>query len=229
MKTFDELATEEILALTDSEIERYINLECARSGVPLLPPEPGPGPEKPTTEKDVTLYAVGSFEFREQEAALRIADAINAERPVATKYASGPSYQRIIDGPADAASVTANTYYSCERWAEVGSELLAYEEAHRRWEAERDEYTKAVKARDGAAEWIWNRIGEVREEERQRRRTVALLERYVELADGDEAVARKFLLDVEPEAAKYLPAATVPEDHPDAPVAGATEEQEAGT
>lgn len=205
MKTFDELTDAEVLALTDAEIERYIDLECARAGVPLLPPEPGPEPEKPQADKDVTLYEVGGHSFREQEQALRVAAAINSEHPVETKYASGPGYQRIVGGPADEATVTTSSYFSRERWDAVGAELIAYEEAKQQWERERDEYRKAVSRRNSTVEWVVDRISTVREGERQRERYANLYLRYLGLADGDEVVARKFLLDAEPEAAKYLP------------------------
>lgn len=205
MKTFDELTDAEVLALTDAEIERYIDLECARAGVPLLPPEPGPKPEEPAAEKDVTLYEVGGDLFRDQETALRVAGVINEAGRVRLDYIPGPGFTRIVGGADEPVSVQAVAHYSAARWDEVKAAVHAYEEAKGRWDAENSEYNKALSARRKSVEWVWDRIHEVREGERRRERYLSLLRRYIDLADGDEVLARKFLLDSEPEAAKYLP------------------------
>ena len=42
MKRFDDLSEPEIVALSDADISRWIDLECAYEGAPLLPPCPVP-------------------------------------------------------------------------------------------------------------------------------------------------------------------------------------------
>jgi hypothetical protein len=212
MRAFEDLSHEEILGLGEGEIERYCNLACAQEGAPLLPPEPGEKPEKPTHEPDVEVYEAGGEYLRSQEAALAVADAINKGGPLSWDYAPGGDYnQRRIKGAKDdARTVKGARFYSVAKWEEIKGEMLAYSEAKKRWEEEKKEYDEAVEARSRVTEWIWEKIAEVREAERQRERFAALLTRYLDLADGDEAVARKFLLDAHPEAEEFLPKEETP-------------------
>jgi hypothetical protein len=115
----------------------------------------------------------------------------------------------MIKGTKDSAeTVKGARYYSVAKWEEIKGEMLAYSEAKSRWDEEKKEYDEAVKARSRVTEWVWEKIAEVREAERQRERFAALLARYLDLADGDETVARKFLLDAHPEAEEFLPKET---------------------
>lgn len=206
MKTFDELTHEEILALDDKGIQRYCDLECAKEGAPLLPPEPGEKPEKPAHEPDVEVYGAGGEYFRSQEAAIAVAEAINQGKPITWGYAPGGDYrQRKINGTKDEAeAVSGERFFSPAKWDEVKGEMLAYNEAKTRWEEEKKEYDDAVKARSRVTEWIWDKISEARETERQREKFSSLLTRYVDLAEGNEATAMKFLLQAHPEAEEFL-------------------------
>lgn len=204
MRAFEDLSNEEILALTDEDIQRYCDLACAQEGAPLLPPEPGEKPVKPDHEPDVPVFSAGGEYFLSQEVALGVAEAINAGRPVTWDYAGGWPHKRITGTKEYAEAVAASRFFSAAKWEEVKGEILAHEEAKTRWEKEKKEYDEAVKARSRVTEWIWDKISEVREAERQRERFTSLLTRYLDLADGDEVVARKFLFDAHPEARDFL-------------------------
>lgn len=207
MTRFDDLDDAAILALTDEEIQYYIDLACAEDGAPLLPPDPGAKPAPPTPEHDVTAYEVGGFLFASMHDAQDVANLVNDLTRVRSDYAPGGSYrEHVINPEPSAVTVTSVRAFSPTAWNAQRAEVLKATAAVETWQKNRDEFDKVAKRRGEVAEWIVNRLAEVREAAYQRDRYVAELARYVTLAQGDEAIARTFLLKAHPEAAEYLPA-----------------------
>lgn len=205
MKRFDELSDAEILALTEEQIAYYHDFACAEEGAPLMPPPVGPAPEAVEAQHDMKVYQVAGVYFSTMEDASRVADAMNSCRRLTTEYARGGSYRDKVAKVADAPeSVTTEPVYSQAMWDSVRQKVTAYNEAKSAWEKRRDEYNKAAELRARVTAWISERIERVHEAEIERRRCEAEFARYVEIARGDRAMAREFLVKARPEAAQFI-------------------------
>ena len=205
MTRFHDLTDAEVLALTDEQIEYHIEYECADSGAGLLPPDPGPAPEKPKDMKDFTVYVVGDMTFDTQEAALDVATAANRHSRFEKQYVSGPSYEQYVTRADSDVEVRAVRVYSAGGWDAAKALVNKYDADKKVWDGAVREFNRIAEARSQATGWIRERVDEVHAEERERVRVGEQFARYVELADGDETIARRFLLKARPDADKYLP------------------------
>ncbi len=205
MKRFDELSDAEVLALTDEQIAYYHDFACAEEGAPLMPPPVGPAPEVVEAQQDMKIYTVGGVSFATMEDASLVADAMNSCRRLTTEYARGGSYRDKVAKAVDAPeSVTTESVYSQAMWDSVRQKVTAYNEAKAAWEKRRDDYSKAAELRSRVTAWISQCIESVRETDIERQRCEAEFARYVEIAQGDRAMARAFLIKARPEAAQFI-------------------------
>ena len=74
MKRYDDYEDHEILQMTDEDIDKLIEIECAVAGAPLKSEQPKM-PETCTAEPDVLTYTVnaGTLRFADEQVALRVA------------------------------------------------------------------------------------------------------------------------------------------------------------
>lgn len=206
MRQFDELTDEEILDLTDEQIERYVDLACAQEGVPFLPPEPKK-PEETAIEPDRSIYKVLGIEFGNKEDAQRVADLLLDCEVLATEYLPGASYKHRGASRKDATEITVDAarVFTAERWDSVRQEAQAYEAAKRQYDADMKEFKEASNRRSEASEWIYDRLQEARSKGYRRDNLRRDYERYLQLADGDERTAARFLADAHLDARDLLP------------------------
>ena len=210
LRRFDDLSEAEVLSLSDEQVRYYMDLECAEAGAPLLPPDPGVEPQKETFPKDREHFAVGGILFKNASDAQRVLELVNTLPRFKSDYARGGSYyEHIITAKDEPEVMGSSRDYSPEAWELVRADVTAQNQAKERWKAAKGEYDKAVEKRDEACAWVMGRVEAVRENERKRQQYAVELARYVELAKGDEDVARDFLLRAKPEANEYLPQRTV--------------------
>lgn len=205
VKRFEDLTDEEILALTEDEIRLHIDYECAVAGAPLLPPEPGPAPEKPKAEPDVEVFTVGDINFKTIEEANEVARLANGLDRYALAYVSGPGYEKKVTPDRDDVTIETSRHYSPERYEEVRDDLDAYQEAKREHFWRQTAYRDAERERQQVRDWIRERVSDVRQTEAERQDMRARFERYLDIADGDRATARRFLSEAHPEARELLP------------------------
>lgn len=211
IKAFDLLTDDELCALTDEQIEYYKDLACAERGVALLPPRPGAAPEEPQAEKDLTIYTVGGLMFEKREDAEKIAELANSLERMKLDYVHGPSYQKIAVKKNDQETIDSESYYSAARWQEVRSAVEAYERKKREWNEDVKAFDEANRKRRNETSYIEERIELARERKVKRERMAKVFDRYVELADGDEEAAWKFMTEAYPDASEYLESPVVEE------------------
>lgn len=204
-KPFDSLSDAEVVALNDEQVKFYMDLACAEDGAPLLPPDPGPEPEPIEKVRDVTVYSVEGIHFATQEAAQEVAALLATLPRVDLTYARGGHYSDQVAKPDTGAVATSSTQaYSLAGWDQARERVTAHNSKVEQYEKDREAYNKAAETRSRVTEWISTRIREAHESEWTRGRMEAEFERYVALAEGDRAMARRFLLKAHPEAEKFI-------------------------
>lgn len=208
MKPFKSLSEQELVALTDDDIQRYIDYACAEDGVPLLPALP-PAPEAVNFEPDTKVYSVGHFlHFLSAEQAARVMEAISEAAPVEMDYLSVPSgvpSHAISTRRASGQTVTVEMAFSAERAAQLKDALAGQKRAEDIYDKAKKAYDRAVNERESIASEIHDAIGEAWEKRRRREALRRDYERYLSLADNNAEIAARFLANANRDAQALLP------------------------
>lgn len=210
MRAFDTLTEQELVALSEEDIQRYIDYACAENGVPLLPaliPEP---PSNPVPETDEIAYAVGrsystDIVCLKSSDAQELADFLNRIQTVELQYVPGPTTDRVIDVRRGPYVVTPTPCYSAALGATIRPALADAERAKKVYDAAKKDYDRAVAEREGTASEIRDKVSdawEVHNRRESRRRDFA---RYLQLADGKQDIAARFLLNAHHDSRELLP------------------------
>lgn len=209
MKPFDDLTHEELIALTDEQVNYYIDRECAEAGVPLLPPT---APVQPTIEqvsKSVTHYMVAGLRFLSEQEARRVNDAIRTagSRRTTQYVGSRWSYSGPMHDVPDESEVTVSIEH-VHTPDEAARQQLANEQKadlKSAFETAKKDYDSAVSGRENVAGRVRAVVSSAWTLERRRQRLLSEYERYLPLANGDEQVAKRFLQRAHGDARQVLP------------------------
>ena len=197
MKRYCEMDEAELVALTDEQINKLVDYECAMEGAPMLPPSPGPKPTNELPDKDATVYDVAGCLTLDKDHAAKILEAMTGGRLWSEGY-EGRSYdvkflQPISSSDYHYPKITTRTIYSIERWNEIKDRVSKHTATLQAWEAKDKEYTKAAKERCAIHDRVWNCVADAREHAEQREQLRREFARYLELAEGNRHIALNFL------------------------------------
>lgn len=197
--TYWDLEPKTRAALSESDVQRYLDAELMLKGVLKVdPPIYDDAPELPEIAK-TTWYKVAGFElvFATGEQALAFA-ALNP-RTHSSKYIGNYWQSREKIEHLNAESTPGEvTPILLATEAEVGRHKAAIEKRGAVCDANRkksDDYEKAVKLQNDALSGLWQDWHERRAEAAQHRKVVDTYAAYVQTA-GDHDVAAKFLMKV---------------------------------
>ena len=210
-----EFNDEELADLTPAEIERYIDLECARRGLPLLPQDPGPAPAKPKIEMDTKVYEVQLgystvLTMIDQGAALELVDALNkaiqagavTTASISRSYGERDLGDCISGTEARTPEIKTKPAASANAKASVDAEVQDYERQADRWKELDTEFGKARNARQETRDWVYDEVNEAEKRIRAKQRAQNRLDRYIDLAGGDRRMGVIFLEAHDNEAGK---------------------------
>ena len=123
MKTITEYTNDEVLELTDDELSKIIDYQCALAGIPLLPNQPDM-PIKPEYDLDSEVYTVGGFMFRDKESAESVKDLINKQSLVKVDYDYNIGYDyKYVTTSDSGASVEVSKHMSISTYDKLKSEI----------------------------------------------------------------------------------------------------------
>lgn len=207
MKNFETLNEQELVALSEDEIQRYIDYACAENGVPLLPALP-PAPEPVSFEPDSKVYSIGHWlHFAHSEQAARVLEAIKEAAAIETDYLSTPTgiTSTAISLRRPSLMITADDAFTAERAASIKDALAGAKRQQDIYEKAKKEYDRAVSERQAYASDIRDRIGAAWEKHNRRESLRRDYERYLSLADGNAEIAARFLANAHRDAQVLLP------------------------
>lgn len=200
---------QEVENLTDEQVQKIINLECADAGAPMLPERPE-RPEKLTHKPDMQLYQVGGYygwHVKTPEDAAKILSVLGDVDVWDTEYA-GSNYNnkraKKKEGCELTGKVEAINVFSPELWDEVKLEIEAYDAKKKSYDKLLEEYNKADKERNNISEWVWGIVSDARDFKRKREELETFKQSYIDLAEGDLELGDKFFLKAYPDAAQWL-------------------------
>ena len=198
------LTREEVVALTDEQLKRYVDYACAEQGIPMFP-----APVAPTNpyslEKTDLAYGLPSGFVKDKE----VVDAISALLAKTTVFESSYDYNgggynyRFLE-PSREISVKAERFYLKTDLASAKDGLRKYESEKGSFEKLEQEYRKANDQRrvivDEINEYVWG----IQRESQKIIELNTRLDEYKAIAKGDEDLAKRFLIKAYPEAETLL-------------------------
>ena len=204
MKPFEDLDDVEVLALSQADIDRYIDLECAEAGVQLLT-DPPVLPESVSTKPDQEVYTVPAMLFIHRTQAEQVAALASTFPRYKTGYV-GNSYSiyKVIRDD-DAVDVSETRYFS-EAFADARAGLIDDERRLKEeYQKERNRYDLIISKRAAIDRRMKTRVASVQQARARAEQLRQQHARYLELADGNRRVAARFLAAAFPEAETAVP------------------------
>lgn len=197
MKRIYDLTEAELLSLTDEDVMRYIDYECALEGVPMLPPVPGACPVKVTPAPDANVFEVAGFLTMDSTHATRILDAFNSGELYKESYPGsdyGTKYLTPMSNDQySKPKIETKTVHSAEQWDKIKDSHQAFVGEKAAWDKINKTYQEALKGRSSISEDVWQQIRDAREHSYDRERLREEFGRYLVLAEGNKQIALNFL------------------------------------
>lgn len=206
MKTIRELTEQEILSLTDEQVDNLIKLELMNSGIKIM--------DKPKVPElfeidpaDVTCYSIpilDAYVFTDFEEAKRVADALKSAksfRSISYDWNRLGSDYKFIEkkerykysGDSDF-SINTVYAYSQEKYASICGFAIQNKKMKEQAENDVEEYKKFVSETAELRSAVTDRVSEVRYKyNRLNDITLKFAKDYFPLSDGNEEMALKFM------------------------------------
>ena len=205
-KAFEELTHEDLVSLTDEQVEYYIDRACAEGGVRLLPAEcpKMPNPAVPDVKR-VAWLALGQH-FEREEDATEVARLASGFRRLKMTYMPGKSYssQWAVDDPdpekASKVEVIDQHLFETHRLR-----LDQHEAEMATYHVVKGEYDRISEKRAEVHQSVRGKREAARVAEARRVGMRLEFDRYLELADLNLKVARQFLIRAYPDAEASCP------------------------
>jgi len=200
LKTIDQMNHEEIIALTQEDIDRLVRLECAENGV-QLPGEAPLAPVEPRADCDLQVYKVGDLVFFDQEAAVAVSAVIakHADKLAKVDY----DWRRGRDNykyaaPASEAAADMATAVSImkvmtrESYLTMSSQIDRHMKALEEYKVLLTDHEAAVEKSDEIRERIMSVVDGAFRRQRELDDMRRRYDEYLRLAEGDVSIARRF-------------------------------------
>ena len=206
MEALRAMTDDQLVALSDGEVERLIDRISVESGTPLPPPLP-PEPTPPAHKPDLVVYEVSrGLAVADLETAIRVVTLLRSAGPhrISSRCVGsgrGPwkdVAEPVAEGDYDWPDASTRYCFSAERWAEVEAEFKAYAVLRARWEEAQGARECVLARRKPIADEVGTLVQEARERVQRRDAHRAELARYLVLAEGDRATALRFYCDTHP-------------------------------
>lgn len=196
MGYFDKLSIEEVAALDDDAVTKVVNLQCADQGIPVfISNEPEP---KIEVLPDKTFYKVGDWMFDDADVADEIREKVASARRFRGGYSWSDNSAKLKAEPDESdIKVEQVKLFSPEHYQRFQAEIRAQQVRLDAWQRTQEEDKKAIDKKSGVYNAVWKEVNAAREKIRETKRLDVAFGKYVELADGNRQMARKFLLKAE--------------------------------
>ena len=189
LRCFDDLTDLEKLALTDEEIERFVDIELMKAG--LVRPKPPTLKEVVTPElpEGRTYWTVDGLLFDTPEHADTVLKLIVGKKEYCWKITGVSNIAKPFNGAIEGVSLLTE-----EDLSPFAAQLESAKAAKDYNETESKHYNEAIKGTQSAFEYIYDNLNTLRRRDNELNEIASTLDRYTELC-GDRATAHKFILE----------------------------------
>lgn len=198
------LTREEVVALTDEQRQRYVDYACAEQGIKLLA-----APIKPINpfiiERKDTAYCLPSGYVKDKATVEAIDDLLAKTVIFRTAYNYGMGYNyRHLEPTTSNVSCNSERFYVKDDLMAAEQGLTKYESDNNYFEKLEKEYKENEEKKKNIVDGINTYVWDVQREVREINNLKAHFEEYKTLADGNEELAKRFLIKAYPEAEQLL-------------------------
>lgn len=194
-KKFELLTDEELINLTEEQIDWYIALKKAEKGIRILKcPESPKYREIP--EPNFTVYGILDLYFKDREIAQEISDFINEriEKSYTSNYDwsidSNKCYANLFNGHLK--QVEVKTLYDKDTYNSIKDILISNKKIKEAYEKIKDEYDEYNENVQELVNEIYDKINEAKKRKEDFNEYLVKIQEYLQLANGDKDVAWKF-------------------------------------
>lgn len=197
MKRYCDYEDHEILGMSEDDIDKLIEIECAMAGAPLrMDPPTAPTPSQ--IEPDVTTYTVsaGTLRFADKEKALAAVEFLNGLSRLRTESIIPRSYGAPYRVEPDDSELSVGTerHWSDVHYATHAKAIKDAKAAKDEYDRARREYDEAHKKREASVKDVYDYVRHVRDRDADRRHCRQTFASYLELAEGNQDIALSFML-----------------------------------
>jgi len=195
------LTREEVVALTDEQIKRYVDYACAEQGIKMFP-APIPPINPFSLEKAELGYKLPEGYVKDRGTIDAITALLAKTTMFSLGYDHGWEYKYLT--PVDVRDVASDRFYLKADLDSAKDGLRKYTDEKAAFEKHNEEYKKAESARRAIVDEIYGHVWEVQREARKIEELKARAEEYKAIANGNEELAKRFLIKAYPEAEQLL-------------------------
>jgi len=190
MKRYNEMTPEELVALTEDQVRRLIDIEVAFAAI-----KPAEAPQEPTLETEgitasIVGYKVGDMIFA-LEADAQIVAALPAMK---SAYSYNISYNYCWLERADH-KVEKVAFYRQDDVLRIARVLEENERKRSAYNREKSDYDTFLRKITNISDGVWSAVGEAKKYQREIEAGKRAYQKYLSLADGDHKVASNFFRD----------------------------------
>jgi hypothetical protein len=206
MRRFSDLTDAEVRALTPDLVRRYIDIECAEAGVPLVLLAVPSAPPPLDVVPDLELYEVAGLLFRTRTEATAVVDMLKrCDRLKADYNFNGGGWDHKMAHPdAESPAVKPTRLWTESGWEVHRKVVMEHQSLAAAHKKALEEHRAATKKSEAIESEIRERIREIEEGDRRLGRLRVELARYTELAEGSAEIAQRFLEKAHPGALALL-------------------------
>ena len=207
-KRFNELSEQEVLSLTDAEIDNLINLECAEQGVKLMRGKNAPSEplyyEMP--KADIRVFELLGLVFKSRDECEKVYQSLLECTLTGWNFSDG-SFSRVETGNIKNFSINDQHIYSAESYDEIKQLVKKNTILKNEYQESLEKYNKDMGEYLPIEEGIIEKIERVRRKYEEFKKLHSEFNNYMKLASGDFELAQSFFekaYNVSEEAMGYI-------------------------
>lgn len=192
MKRYDQYSKEELAVLTEEQINTLVDLEIAYAGVmPAERPTP-PSYEDVKMNKSEAAYSVYGIYFKNQSDALAVS-GMQVFRQDYDYAAGGYDYKYLRENTSN--EVKTEFFYKKEDVKRFKDTLIQNKTLKDQYESDKKDYDKYFDSTSKIRTAVWEAYREACRFVNSVNNAKNMYDKYLQLAEGDKAIAKKFFLD----------------------------------
>lgn len=190
MKRYTDLSMEELNALTDEQIQKFIDIEVAFAGIQMVTKPMPVEASRITIVPTVSAYHVKGVLVKE----LGVAKALQEATVFIANY-NYPDYDRKYLSEKTEVGIETQQFFLKEELDQVKGQVTAAKEAETAFKEANKLYCEYQQQIDAFQQEVLCAVSNARQVVYQRQQAQAAYDRYLDLADGNEDIAAKFFRD----------------------------------
>jgi hypothetical protein len=190
MRRFKELTTDELVALTDEQVRKLIEIEIAIAAIKPVEVPVEPSLSKEGITAGVIGYTVGDLVFTDEKDAQHVANM----SALKSAYSYNISYNYRWLEPAGL-KVERAAFYLQSDVLRIAGALKENEKKRTVYNKQKGEYNEYLRNTTDISETVWRAVSDAKTRHEQIESAKRHYLKFLDLADGDASIAEKFFRD----------------------------------